>query len=168
MLERVSIDEDLSDVLGLDHLVFYLVWCDILALRELEDVLLSVYDLKSTAWKELTNVTSVDPAVSINGISGLLRLSEVPLKSIVALVADLSTWHRNSIFILILASVGHFWDINEFNVESRVRSSDMATGGILGPGDCSWSTALGLSVALVNLAAEGDLQELEDLLRDGS
>jgi hypothetical protein len=44
----------------------------------------------------------------------------------------------------------------------------VATSRILSPSDGSGSTALSLTIALKDLAAEGDLEEFEDLLGDRS
>jgi hypothetical protein len=67
-LKGITINKDLSDVSRLAELLFNLVRSNILALSKLENVLLSVNDLKCTIGKEDTNITSVNPTFFINAI----------------------------------------------------------------------------------------------------
>jgi hypothetical protein len=71
-------------------------------LRQLENILLSVNDLKCTISKEDTNVTSVNPTIFIDAIISLFWLTEIALEVVVALIADLSSGGRAPVFVLIL------------------------------------------------------------------
>ena len=144
-----------------------LVGSDVLTLSKLEDVLLSVNYLKGTVSEENTDIASVNPALFVDAISGLLGLTEVTLKVVVALVAHFTTRGGATLLISILRGVVHIRDVYELNVETLEGATDMATGRILAPCDGCGGSALGLTVALENLAAEGDLKELEYLLSDG-
>ena len=167
-LKRVTIDKDLSDIEGLSNLLLNLVGSDVLTLSKLEDILLSVNDLKGTVGEENADITSVNPALFIDTFSGLLRLTEVTLKVVVALVAHFTTGGGAALLILILRGVVHIRYINELDVEALVGTTDMATSRILGPGNGCRGTALSLAITLKDLAAKSNLKELEDLLSDGS
>jgi hypothetical protein len=68
----------------------------------------------------------VDPALCIDRLTGLLRITEVTFEVIVSLVANLTSWNGTTgLRILILACVVHFWDINKFNIEATVGATDM-------------------------------------------
>jgi hypothetical protein len=130
-LKGVTIAEDLSDIEGLLELTLNLIRGNILTLSKLEDILLSIYNFKGAIWKEHANITSVNPAVLINGFAGLLWLTEITFEVVVALVADLPTGHRvASVRILIFTCVIHFWNINKFNIEAAVGATDMSRGRI--------------------------------------
>jgi hypothetical protein len=101
-LKGITINKDLSDVSRLAELLFNLVRSNILALSKLENVLLSVNDLKCTISKEDTNVTSVNPTLFIYAILGLFWLTEIALEVVVALIADLSSGGRAAMLVLIL------------------------------------------------------------------
>jgi hypothetical protein len=101
-LKGITINKDLSDVSRLAELLFNLVRSNILALSKLENVLLSVNDLKCTISKEDTNVTSVNPTLFIYAILSLFWLTEIALEVVVALIADLSSGGRAAMLVLIL------------------------------------------------------------------
>jgi len=101
-LKGITINKDLSDVSRLAELLFNLVRGNILALSKLENILLSVNDLKCTISKEDTNVTSVNPTLFIYAILGLFWLTEIALEVVVALIADLSSGGRAAMLVLIL------------------------------------------------------------------
>jgi hypothetical protein len=167
-LKGITINKDLSDVSRLAELLFNLVRSNILALSKLENILLSVNDLKCTISKEDTNITSVNPTFFIDAILSLFWLTEIALEVVVALIADLSSGGRTAVFVLILGGVVHVRDVNQLDIKAFVRTSDVAASRILSPSDGSGSTALSLTIALKDLAAEGDLEEFEDLLGDRS
>ena len=48
MLEGIAIDENLGDVVGHDNLPFNLIRSNVLALREFENVFLSIDNLKNS------------------------------------------------------------------------------------------------------------------------
>ena len=75
----------------LHKLVLKLVRDDILSLRQLEDVLQSVDNLDCSVRQNNTNVTSVNPAVLINGLSCFIGLVEVACEAVIASDADLSS-----------------------------------------------------------------------------
>jgi hypothetical protein len=101
-LKGITINKDLSDVSRLAELLLNLIRCDVLALSKLENILLSVNDLKCTISKEDTNVTSVNPTLFIYAILSLFWLTELALEVVVALIADLSSGGRAAMLVLIL------------------------------------------------------------------
>jgi hypothetical protein len=101
-LQGITINEDLGDIGRLPKLLLNLIRCDVLALCKLENILLSVNDLKCTIGKEDTNITSVNPTFFINAIRCLLWLTEIALEVVVSLVADLSSGGRASMLVLVL------------------------------------------------------------------
>jgi hypothetical protein len=109
------------------ELAFKLIRNDVLTLGQLEDVLLSVYDLNRSIWVDNSNISSVNPSFSINSFPGLFRLSKVALEAVVTTVADLTTGKRLSIFILILTGVLHVRDVKQFEVTSFIGATDMTT-----------------------------------------
>jgi hypothetical protein len=112
-LEGVTVAEDLGDVERLLKLALYLIRGNILSLSKLEDVLLSINNLESTVGEEHANVTSMYPALSIDRLSGLLRITEVTFEVIVPLVANLTSRHGSTCLrVSILTCVVHFWDVN--------------------------------------------------------
>jgi hypothetical protein len=140
------------------ELSFNLVWSDVLTLSKLEDVLLSIDNLKGSIGEEHTNVTSMYPSFRINGLTSLLWLSKVALEVVIALVANFTTRHAStSLRILIFTSVVHLGHINKLDIKAAVRTTDMTRGRVSLPSDCSGSTAFSLSVTFQNLAAEGNL-----------
>ena len=125
-LERVTIAEYLGDVERLLKLALYLIRGNVFSLSKLEDVLLSINNLESTVGEEHANVTSVYPTLSIDRLASLLRITEVTFEVIVSLVANLTSWNRTtSLRVLILTCVVHFWDVNKFNIEATVGTTDM-------------------------------------------
>ena len=100
-MKGVSVNENLSDVGRLAQLLLNLVRSDVLTLGKLENVLLTIYDLKGTVGKEGTDVTGVNPTLGINGLLGLFWMTEITLEVVVTLVANLASRSRVSIFILI-------------------------------------------------------------------
>jgi len=101
-LKGITINKDLSDVSRLAELLFNLVRGNILALSKLENILLSVNDLKCTISKEDTNITSVNPTLFIYAILSLFWLTEVALEVVVALIADLSSGGSAAMLVFIL------------------------------------------------------------------
>jgi hypothetical protein len=101
-LKGITINKDLSDVSRLAELLLNLVRSNILALSKLENILLSVNDLKCTICEEDTNITSVNPTLFIDAILSLFWLTEIALEVVVALIADLSSGGRAPVFVLIL------------------------------------------------------------------
>ena len=124
-LEGVTVAEDLGDIERLLKFALYLIRGNVLSLSKLKDVLLSINNLESTVGEEHANVTSVYPALSIDCLAGLLRITEVTLEVVVTLVADLTSRHRSTCLILILTCVVHFWDVNKLNIEATVWATDV-------------------------------------------
>ena len=111
-LKGVAVDEDLGDVEGLSDLALDLVGDYVFALGQFKDVLLSVDDLECSIGCELADVTGVNPAVLIDCLLGKFGLLVVSLEAVVAAVADLTSGHWVSAFILIIACVVHVGDIH--------------------------------------------------------
>jgi hypothetical protein len=131
---------------------------NVLSLGKLENILLSVDDLESTIRKEHANVSSVNPAFSINSLASLFRLAEISFEIVITLVANFTTGHRStSSRVNILTGIVHFGYINKFDIKTAVGTTDMSRGRISLPSDSSWSSALGLTIAFQDLAAESDL-----------
>lgn len=62
----------------------------------------------------------------------------------------------------------HVRDIEELEVASGIRSADVTARRILSPGQTGRSSAFSLSVAFIDRTAEGNLEEIQDVLGDGS
>jgi hypothetical protein len=101
-LKGITINKNLSDVSRLAELLLNLIWSYVLTLCKLENILLSVNDLKCTISKEHTNITRVNPTFLINAILSLFWLTEVTLEVIITLVADLSSGGRAAMLVLII------------------------------------------------------------------
>src|SRR3989338_5512237 len=90
-LERVTIDEDLLYVFVLQEARFDLLGSNILALRELEDVLLTIDDGEGTIGIHETNISSVEPPIDIDSLFGLVRLVIVPVEDVGSANENLSS-----------------------------------------------------------------------------
>ena len=72
VLQGVSIDEALLDVGRLNKDILNLLWGDVLSLRKLEDVLASVKDLDGSVGVDNADIASVQVALSIDCLGGLV------------------------------------------------------------------------------------------------
>lgn len=72
---RRTVNPDLVDVAALFELALELLDSNILALRQLEDVLLAVHDLDAAILLQLRNIAGVEPTVCLEhlGLHVLLR-----------------------------------------------------------------------------------------------
>ena len=136
MLERVSIDERLSDIVRLSDLVLDLLGDDVLSLGQFEDIFLSVNDLESTLNDvELANISSMDPTLRVKSFLCQLRLSVIPLEGNIASVANFTSRQRVTKGIFIITEIVHVGDINQLYFYTREWCSDMANFWIVVPGD---------------------------------
>lgn len=164
MLERVSIDERLSDIVRLSDLVLDLLGDDVLSLGQFEDIFLSVNDLESTLNDvELANISSVDPTLRVKSFRCQLRLSVIALECDIASVANFSSRQRVSKGIFIIAEVVHVGDINQLDFYTREWCSDMANFRIVVPGDRDSCCTFSLSISFLDLTAECYLKEVKDI-----
>ena len=83
----------------------------------------------------MADISSMNPAIGIKSIFGLLRLLIVSFKTIISTVADFASGHWVPVFVLVFARVSHFGDINKFNVARWERSSNMASVWVSSPRD---------------------------------
>lgn len=81
VLERVAVNETLLDE-GREHKdVLEFFWRNVLALRQLEDILGAVDDLDRAVREDLGNVTSSEPALFVERFFGLIVTEEVALEN---------------------------------------------------------------------------------------
>jgi hypothetical protein len=106
VLERVAVNETLLDE-GREHKdVLEFFWRNVLALRQLEDILGAVDDLDRAVREDLGNVTSSEPALFVERFFGLIVTEEVALENRWSLHANLASWIR-----FISGEVLHFRNI---------------------------------------------------------
>ena len=65
------------------------IYWNTLHLRQLEDMLLAVYELESAIGEPAANISGVQPAIRIKSLSCLLRILEVALEDIEAFITHL-------------------------------------------------------------------------------
>lgn len=79
ILERITVNEDLLDVLGQGVFVLELLRGDVLTLGKLKDVLDTVDDLDRTVRVDHTDIAREEPALIVKGFSSLIFEFVVPL-----------------------------------------------------------------------------------------
>ena len=105
-MKGVSVDEDLRDQGSLHVDVLQLLWCNVLSLGELEDVLGAVDDLYVSVWEEAGNVARVYPAILCEGLCSPFWVLVVSLKRAGSPELKLASWIR-----LIGRCVVHLRDV---------------------------------------------------------
>ena len=73
-LQTVAIQEHLLHQVALQVSVLDLLRGDVLALTQLEDVLLPVHDLHVAVYRDDADVAAVQPALGVNSLRGLGRV----------------------------------------------------------------------------------------------
>jgi hypothetical protein len=160
VLERVPVNEDLCYKRRLCYLGFNFVWNNILSLWKLEDILFTINNFQTSSLSELTYISCVNPTFAVDSRLCNLRLSVVPLETVVASVAHLTSRSWSPLMVSIFRSIVHFRNINEFYIKRGHRSANMATFWVNRPGNRSWSNALSLAVAFMYSNAEGNFKEI--------
>lgn len=79
ILERITVDEDLLDVIGQGVFILELLRGDVFTLGKLEDVLDTVDDLDRTVRVDRADIAREEPALSVEGFSSLINKFVVPL-----------------------------------------------------------------------------------------
>ena len=143
--EEVGVAEvDVLDTLGRD----------VLTLGELEDVLLAVDDLEATELVELTDITSVEPAV---GFDSLLVLLVV----LIVLSEHGGTTHQDltTRVGLVIDRVVVVRDGLEADFARTERGAEVAGGVVTVLLDCTNGIGLSHTVALAEVVGEGSAEE---------
>ena len=153
--------ENLGNVRRLNVHVFELLWCDVFALRQLENILCSVDDPDGSIWEDHADVAGSEPAILAQRLLRLLWILEITLKNTITLVADFAPriW-------LICGQILHFWNISQSDTNARHWASDVASLWIESAGDATCCRRLSLTVALVDWRAEADLEEAQNIWVD--
>jgi hypothetical protein len=69
----------------------------------------------------------VNPALRVNRLLGLFRLSEISFEVVVSLVAHFTARHGStSLRVLIFTCVVHFRNVNKLDIKAAVRTTNMA------------------------------------------
>ena len=89
-VQRVAVDEHLGDIGALEVHVLDLLGRDVLALAQLEDVLLAVDNAQVSVHVPQPNVAAVQPLIRINDLRGLRGVLVVPWEHVGAAVAHLA------------------------------------------------------------------------------
>mmetsp|Transcript_7586 Transcript_7586/g.21562 ORF Transcript_7586/g.21562 Transcript_7586/m.21562 type:complete len:230 (-) Transcript_7586:1425-2114(-) len=162
-LETVPMDEGLSHPLALNEDILDLLRGNVLALGKLKDVLLPIDDLETAVRQDSADITRVEPSVLIDGILGLLLLLVVANKA----CRGAHTQFPPRVG-LVATEVVHLRNIYELQLGARGGGTNVAARIIARNGRGCHGSAFGLAVALHNLAAKAEAQEVQHVTRDGS
>lgn len=136
---------------------------DVFTLAELDDVLDTVNDLETTLSIDLSNVTGVEPAVN-ESLVGVLGVVEVSLEDVGSADADLTTGRGR-----VLVGVAHLGDVLEADFIARLDHAGGAhVGRVLSNSLGAGADSLSETVALDNVTAEADTEQLVNGSREGS
>ena len=165
MLQWVSINKRLGNEVRLGNFVLNFFRCNIFSLWKLKYIFLSVDNSQNTLLSiYLTDITSVNPAFSINSLLGHLWLSVVSLEYSVTSVKNFTAWLWLSMLINIIRGIVHIWYINKFDFKSGEWGSDMTGLGIQSPRNSNCCCTLSLTIAFLNLYTESNFKEVQYLL----
>lgn len=154
VLERVTVDHNLRDIVGQNILVLKLFGSNVLTLRELEDVLDAVNDLKTTVGVEQADITRAEPAFIVKGFFGLLWNFIIARGAVRSHHLDLSTRVR-----LVVGGVVHGGYISEAELNTLKRASNVSRSRVFGSSDATSSSSLSKTVTFHERAAEANLEE---------
>mmetsp|Transcript_799 Transcript_799/g.1794 ORF Transcript_799/g.1794 Transcript_799/m.1794 type:complete len:228 (+) Transcript_799:507-1190(+) len=151
--------------------VLNLLWRNILALRQLKDVLLAIHDLQLAIRQPDSDVPAVQPPLGVDGFGGLLRHLVVASEHVGTTVADLPTAQaRDAALVQLVRAVGaqvaHVRNILQPHVVDSQGQANVADGGVRGPRHGGRRSALSLSVSLQDDTSKCDAQEIHDVRRD--
>mmetsp|Transcript_18261 Transcript_18261/g.51148 ORF Transcript_18261/g.51148 Transcript_18261/m.51148 type:complete len:458 (+) Transcript_18261:261-1634(+) len=152
----VSIHPDLLQHLKLLQCALHLLHRNVLTLGELENILFPVNDLQVSGLDDLTNVSSVEPAISILCLLGEVITLVVTIKHGGALDANLSPGRVGQGIVV------HVRDGLEADADAGQRGAHIATHAA-GQANRGAGHGLGQAVALDNIAHHGNLEELFDV-----
>ena len=108
----------------------------------------------------------MDPAISVEGLLCHLRLAVVALEGDGTAVADFAARDRVASVVCVCTEIVHVGDVKELDLNGGERSTNMTDIRVVVPSDAHTSCALSLPVAFLDLAAEGDLEEVENVSRN--
>ena len=92
MFERVTVNEDLSNLGDLSVNVLKFFRSNIFTLRKLENIFCAINNLYSSVWQNDPYVTRVYPSILSEGFLGFLGIFEVSLERTSSLELDLTSW----------------------------------------------------------------------------
>ena len=155
ILQRVTIEPELSDPTRGGELQLNVLGGNVLSLSELEDVLLTIDDSKGTVFSELSDITSVVPAALLKVSSSLLGVLVVPRGDRGTSDANLTTRR------LVSGQVVHLGDIDKLDL-NRGNGSTNVVGGvvIIDQHGGTGGRGLGKTVTLDEGATEANTQEI--------
>lgn len=112
----------------------------------------TIDNLQATCVIEFADIASVNPALSINGLRGVLRIFMVLVEDARTSAADLTAWVR-----LILSGVAHCRHVNELDLDAGLRRPDSPTArGVVRPYTRAGPHVLGHTVALIDTLRGND------------
>jgi len=154
VLERVAINHNLRNIVGQDIFVLELLGSNVLTLRELEDILYAIDDLKTTVGVEQADITRAEPAFIVKGLFCLCWDFIVASGYIRSHHLDLSTRIR-----LVIGGIVHGRNISEAELNTMKRASNVSWSRIIRSSDATSSSSLSQTVAFHEWAAEAHLEE---------
>eukprot|EP00123_Amoebidium_parasiticum_P015946 comp23213_c0_seq1/m.37796 comp23213_c0_seq1/g.37796 ORF comp23213_c0_seq1/g.37796 comp23213_c0_seq1/m.37796 type:complete len:400 (+) comp23213_c0_seq1:853-2052(+) len=163
-VEGVGIEAAVINVLALLHDVLDLAQGHVLTHLQLDEILLSVDDLKLSGGQELTNVSRVEPALAVTlsdvDLVRLLLVLVVAQRDVVARKGNLTTGHADARVVLIRHLVTSLLPIHQFNLVATKGATGNIDGHVLEMGDGASTTSLSQTVTLSNWNAEDDGHEV--------
>ena len=160
--ERVPVDEALRDKPASRVDVLDLLGRDVLALRQLEDVLLAVDDLEPAAGEPQADVARVQPPLVIDDLVRLVLRLVVALEHARAAHANLAAGVRP-----VRGGVVHLGHVLELDLAARYGRSDVSAAEVVLVGLADDARRLRHAVSLEDGAAEAHPQKLHHLRGDG-
>mmetsp|Transcript_3120 Transcript_3120/g.11312 ORF Transcript_3120/g.11312 Transcript_3120/m.11312 type:complete len:346 (-) Transcript_3120:627-1664(-) len=158
--QGVPVHEDLEHERGPLADLLDLLRGHVLALRELEEVLLPVNDLELPSRDPAPDVPGVEPPVLVQDLPGLRLVVVVALEHGGPPDADLPARVR-----LVRVEVRHVGDVVELDLHAGQGRADVADAGVVEPGHGD-DADLGQAVALHHIR-EADPEEAHDVRGDG-
>mmetsp|Transcript_17633 Transcript_17633/g.30374 ORF Transcript_17633/g.30374 Transcript_17633/m.30374 type:complete len:362 (-) Transcript_17633:1029-2114(-) len=156
-LHAVAVDEDLADELAAAEDVLEVLGSDVLAVGQLEDVLLPVDDRERAVGVPPPDVAGVKPAVLVEAGLAVGLVAVVARKDIEALEAHLAARE------LVRRQVPHLGHVHQLDFGAGQRRSNRAGHVVAGWGRHGASAVLGEAVPLEDVGLEDHLEEVKQM-----
>lgn len=115
--------EDFADEGALEVNILDFIGSNILSLLQLEDILLSVDDLKAKrAWHNLPNIASSQPSVGSDSFFIDLRSFVVSEENLRTSNEKLTSWRWSSLTVFVLRSVFHLGNVTQLDFRSNLNN----------------------------------------------
>jgi hypothetical protein len=118
------VQEDFVDEIALCVQILHFLSGDVLALLKFENILFTINNLQAfCVCQQLSDVSSPEPSVFTDCLFGLFSVFVVSQKDAVSSDPDLSSWRRSVFLIFVCTQILHFWNVNEFELESGLNKN---------------------------------------------